>query len=51
MASTRIELSIQGMRRLPMHEDERASSPCGHEVGADDRFPDARWRHEEARIV
>ena len=36
---------------LPMDEDERASSTCGHEVGADDRLPDARWRHEDAGIV
>ena len=37
--------------RLPMDEDEGAPPTCGHEVGADDRLPDARRRHEDAGVV
>src|SRR5262249_61395481 len=37
--------------RLPMDEDERASSTCGYEVGPDDRLTDARRRHEDAGVM
>src|SRR5262249_45228612 len=38
-------------KRLPMDEDERASSTCGHEVDPDHGLPDAWRRHEDASVL